>query len=125
MNTNATPPENNDVVIDVAKSRLSDLWTKEDYWAIWLGFLLLIFGTIIFFSNPPDGMQEKIVEAIEIFKLNTEKYPDSWNVYDSLAEAYMKNGNVELAIKNYQKSVEMNPDNENGKEMLEKLAKKK
>jgi tetratricopeptide (TPR) repeat protein len=64
---------------------------------------------------------EKIAEAIIIFKLNTEKYPASWNVYDSLAEAYMKNGDAQLAIINYQKSIEMNPNNENGKEMLEKL----
>jgi len=60
-------------------------------------------------------------DAIKIFKLNVEAYPDAYNVYDSLGEAYMENGDTELAIKNYEKSLELNPDNENGKRMLEKL----
>ena len=63
----------------------------------------------------------KINEAIELFKLNVLAYPNSSNVYDSLAEAYMKNGENELAIKNYQKSLELNPDNTNAIRMLEKL----
>jgi len=65
--------------------------------------------------------EEKFDEAIVIFKLNVEAYPESFNVYDSLGEAYMKKGNKELAVQNYQKSLELNPDNENGKQMLEKL----
>ena len=66
------------------------------------------------------GMK-KIGEAIAIFKLNVEAYPQSFNVYDSLGEAYMINGDKELAIKNYQKSVELNPQNTGGIEMLKKL----
>ena len=62
-------------------------------------------------------------EAIKIFKLNVEAYPESYNVYDSLGEAYMENGDKELAIQNYEKSLELNPDNENGKRRLEKLKK--
>jgi cytochrome c-type biogenesis protein CcmH/NrfG len=38
-------------------------------------------------------------------------------VYDSLGEAYMKKGEKELAIANYQKSLELNPDNANGNDM--------
>jgi imidazolonepropionase-like amidohydrolase len=64
---------------------------------------------------------KKVAEAIEIFKLNVEAFPKSSNVYDSLGEAYMVNGDKELAIKNYQKSVELNPQNTNGIEMLKKL----
>ncbi|HWS98766.1 MAG TPA: serine hydrolase [Pyrinomonadaceae bacterium] len=60
-------------------------------------------------------------EATEIFKLNVEAFPDAWNVYDSLGEAYMLKGEKELAIKNYRKSVELNPKNEGGIEMLKKL----
>ncbi|HKR01154.1 MAG TPA: serine hydrolase [Pyrinomonadaceae bacterium] len=60
-------------------------------------------------------------EAIEIFKLNVEAFPGSWNVYDSLGEAYMLKGEKELAIKNYQKSIELNPQNNNGIEILKKL----
>jgi len=59
--------------------------------------------------------------AIEIFKINVTEHPDSWNVYDSLGEGYMTIGEKELAIKHYQKSLELNPDNENGKMMLKKL----
>ena len=63
----------------------------------------------------------KTKEAIEVFKLDVDEYPKSWNVYDSLGEAYMKNGDKELAIQNYEKSIELNPDNENGKMMLKRL----
>ena len=66
---------------------------------------------------------KKIKEAIEIFKLNVEAYPQSANVYDSLAEAYMINGDKELAIENYEKSIELNPKNTNAAEMLKKLKK--
>ena len=59
--------------------------------------------------------------AIAIFKLNVEAYPDAFNTYDSLGEAYKKIGNKKLAIKNYQKSVQLNPRNEGGKEMLAEL----
>jgi len=64
---------------------------------------------------------KKVKEAIEIFKLNVEAYPQSANVYDSLGEAYMIDGNKELAIKNYQKVLELNPQNANAVEMLKKL----
>jgi tetratricopeptide (TPR) repeat protein len=59
--------------------------------------------------------------AIEIFKMNVADYPESSNVYDSLGEAYMKCENKEEAIKNYQKSLELNPENERAKMMLEKI----
>jgi urease alpha subunit len=42
--------------------------------------------------------------------------------YDSLGEAYMANGDKELASKNYRKSLELNPKNTNAVEMLKKLA---
>ena len=67
--------------------------------------------------------QEKIKEAIEIFKTNVKLYPESSNVFDSLGEAYMKDGNKELAIKNYEKSLELDPKNDNAKKMLEELKK--
>lgn len=62
----------------------------------------------------------KVKEAIEIFQINVEEFPDSWNVYDSLGEAYLEDRQKDLAIKNYRKSIEMNPENTNGKEMLKK-----
>jgi len=65
--------------------------------------------------------QKKLPEAIALFKLNVEFYPNAWNVYDSLAEAYMTNGDKALAIANYKKSLELNAANSNGTEMLKKL----
>ncbi len=59
--------------------------------------------------------------AIEIFKLNVEMHQESFNGYDSLGEAYMKAGNKELAIVNYKKSLELNPNNKNAETMIEKL----
>jgi hypothetical protein len=64
-------------------------------------------------------------DAIEIFKLNVDQFPKSSNVYDSLGEGYMNDGNTKMAIKNYEKSLKLNPDNENAKKMLEKLKEKK
>jgi tetratricopeptide (TPR) repeat protein len=64
---------------------------------------------------------QRVAEAIKIFKLNVEAFPDSWNVYDSLAEGYMVNGDKQLAIEFYNKSLEINPDNTNGKQMLERI----
>lgn len=66
----------------------------------------------------------KTKEAIEVFKINAETYPKSGNVYDSLGEAYLKEGNKKLAITNYKKSVELDPANEAGKKALEELLKK-
>ena len=64
---------------------------------------------------------KKVREAIEIFKLNVEAYPQSASVYDSLGEAYMMDGDKELAIRNYQRAVELSPQNTNAIEMLKKL----
>ncbi|HLW31339.1 MAG TPA: serine hydrolase [Aequorivita sp.] len=60
-------------------------------------------------------------EAEAVFKLNVEAFPKSSNVYDSYAEALMEQGKNELAIVNYKKSIEINPANQNGIDMLKKL----
>jgi uncharacterized membrane protein YadS len=52
-----------EVVTDKAEGKLSDLWKKEDYWAIWLGFILLAIGMIIFIPRPPENMRETIAGA--------------------------------------------------------------
>jgi tetratricopeptide (TPR) repeat protein len=64
-------------------------------------------------------------DAITVFQRNVQDYPQSSNAYDSLGEAYMKTGQKDLAIKNYEKSLELNPKNDNGKEMLKKLGEMK
>jgi CubicO group peptidase (beta-lactamase class C family) len=65
--------------------------------------------------------EKRYTEAIAVLNLNVELYPQSSNVYDSLGEAYMKSGNKELAIKNYKKSLELDPKNENAANMLKTL----
>lgn len=40
-----------DIVVDRSKAQWSDLWLKEDYWAIWIGLILLLVGTALVFSN--------------------------------------------------------------------------
>ena len=64
---------------------------------------------------------KKVAEAVGLFKLNVEDFPDSWNAFDSLAEAYMVGGDSELAVKYYQRSLELNPANTNAAEMIKKL----
>jgi CubicO group peptidase (beta-lactamase class C family) len=64
---------------------------------------------------------KKLKEAIEIFKLNVEAYPQGFNTYDSLGEAYLVSGDNELAIKNYKRSLEVNPQNTNAASTLKRL----
>ncbi|NNE99939.1 MAG: hypothetical protein HKN25_13040 [Pyrinomonadaceae bacterium] len=63
----------------------------------------------------------KVDLAIEFFKLNTELFPNSSNAYDSLAEGYLINGDKQLAINFYEKSLELNPKNRNAARQLKKL----
>ena len=63
----------------------------------------------------------KLNQAIRIFQLNIEAYPQSGNTYDSLAEAYMDDGDKALAIANYHRSLQINPSNANAVKMLQKL----
>ena len=64
---------------------------------------------------------KKFNDAIRILQLNVEAYPQSSNVYDSLGEAYMDDGNKPLAIANYRKSLELNPKNRGAVVMLQRL----
>ena len=57
----------------------------------------------------------------EHLEVNVLNYPDSWGAHHSLGEAYMVRGGKELAIESYERSVELNPYNENGKTQLEIL----
>jgi hypothetical protein len=63
----------------------------------------------------------KFDEAIRIFQLNVEAYPQSGNVYDSLAEAHMDDGKRSQAIADYRESLQKNPKNRNAVQMLQKL----
>ena len=65
--------------------------------------------------------RKKNSESIAIFRLALEVYPRSSNLYDSLGEAYMINGDKKNALVNYQKSLELNPENNNARDKLEQL----
>jgi tetratricopeptide (TPR) repeat protein len=60
----------------------------------------------------------KVKEAVAIFKLNTQAFPKSSNVYDSYGKALMALGNKTEAIENYKKSVKLNPGNQGGIKIL-------
>lgn len=88
-------------------------------------------GTFPGYGKPNEGTlnglgytllrDKKLDEAIKVFQLNVQEFPKGWNTYDSLAEAQMNAGKKDLAIQNYQRSLELNPDNKNGADMLKKL----
>jgi glyoxylase-like metal-dependent hydrolase (beta-lactamase superfamily II) len=65
--------------------------------------------------------RDRFDEATAILELNVEAYPASFNTYDSLGEAYMLGGRTEAAIANYERSLELNPDNTNASSMLARL----
>ncbi len=68
---------------------------------------------------------DKMELAKNIFKVNVLLYPESSNVYDSYAEACMKLGEDDLAIKNYKKSLELDPNNSNAEAMIVEINKKR
>lgn len=62
-----------------------------------------------------------VEEAIEIFKLNAENFPNSSNAYDSLAEAYLLNGQHKSALVNYKKSLALDESNMSAQEAIKRL----
>jgi hypothetical protein len=72
--------------------------------------------------------QKKIIEAIDVFKTNAAKNPQSWNVWDSLADGYEQKGDKKLAIENYKKAYKLVKDDGNKKrieDILKKLSESK
>jgi hypothetical protein len=65
---------------------------------------------------------KRMADAVTLFTFNTEQYPNSWNVYDSLGEAYADNANYDLAIMNYRRSLALNSKNTGAGKMLKDLA---
>jgi tetratricopeptide (TPR) repeat protein len=65
--------------------------------------------------------QGRIDQALFIFEANARRHPDSWNAHDSLGEAYVKAGRTRDAVRSYERSLRLNPNNANAKKMLETL----
>lgn len=59
--------------------------------------------------------EQKYQDAIEVFKINVALYPESDNVYDSLADAYLKSGDSLSAFHNYKQALELNTGNKRAK----------
>ncbi len=69
--------------------------------------------------------QKRLREALEIFKLNVHLYPASANAFDSLGEIYAELGEQAAAIKNYEQSLKLDPQNKNAEEQLKRLSVKR
>lgn len=63
----------------------------------------------------------RINEAVKVFALNAKENPQSANVYDSLGEGYLSIKNYALALENYKKSIELNTENTNARNMISKV----
>jgi tetratricopeptide (TPR) repeat protein len=63
----------------------------------------------------------KADEALVIFRLNVEQFPEASNTWDSLADVYATQGDTVRAITFYRRSLELDPDNDNAVEQLKKL----
>ncbi|MEM6348344.1 MAG: alpha/beta fold hydrolase [Bacteroidota bacterium] len=68
--------------------------------------------------------EEELAQAIAVFALNTALFPQSANAWDSYGEALLLAGRETEAIEMYQKSLALNPNNQNAREILERLKKK-
>jgi len=64
---------------------------------------------------------DRLSDAIKVFEFNVKENPKSFNAFDSLAEGYFNKRQFELSKLNYEKSLELNPENTNAKEMLFKI----
>lgn len=65
--------------------------------------------------------ENRLPDAIAVLRLEVQEYPQYWNAYDSLGEMYLHAGNKPLAIQNYEKSVQLKPDNQGGIQALKRL----
>lgn len=64
---------------------------------------------------------DRLRDAIDILALNAQTYPSSSDAYYALADAYRRHGDIQLAVRNYRKSLELNPKNTRAAQWLEKL----
>lgn len=94
-----------DVVIDRGEGRISDLWKKEDYWAIWLGFVILLLGVIIYFPRGPEDMREKIDKANATLQTEAERAPFKtiawYNASDSKKKLKATSSDIGKTIKTF------------------------
>ncbi|MCB2145594.1 MAG: YeiH family protein [Deltaproteobacteria bacterium] len=83
-------PNQENLAIDIAKSSFSDLWKKEDYLAIWLGFIILVVGLAIFLPRPPANMNDDFVKFNSILKQEASRAPFKTIAWHEASEAKKK-----------------------------------
>ena len=66
---------NTDVVVDDGRAKWSDLWKKEDYWAIWIGFLLLAIGAYLYISQAPADISAKVATQNQVMEAESARAP--------------------------------------------------
>ena len=100
--------------VDAARAEFQKLRTvdKDKYFFLERGFNVI--GNKFLSPN-------KTAEAIELCKMNLVLFPESANAYYRLADAYMKVGNKEHAIENFEKSLKLNPNNQSAIDALKQL----
>jgi len=64
---------------------------------------------------------QKTAQALDVFELNTRVFPEAFNTWDSLGEALMSSGRGEEAIRAYERSLELNPENTNATTMISRI----
>ena len=64
-----------EIVVDKAEFKWSDLYKQEDWWAIWLGAIVLIIGLLIFLPNPPKDLEQKIGQYNAIMEQEAQSAP--------------------------------------------------
>lgn len=57
-----------------------------------------------------------------MLKLSIKIFKESANLYDSLGEMYLLQGNKKLALENYKRYVDLNPNNEEVKKIINELS---
>ncbi len=92
--------------------RLSWDFTPPEYLVNRIGYLML-----------QSRNESEKAKALGFFILNTENFPNSYNSFDSLGEAYEVLGDTENAIINYQKSLDLNPGNVHAEMKIKNLQK--
>jgi len=81
-----SPPEP-DIVVETVTFKWAHFYTKEDSWAIWLGFALLAIGLLIFLPRPPVGAEQIIAEANAAMQAESEQAPfKTVGWYDALGK---------------------------------------
>lgn len=81
---------NTDVVIDDGSAKWSDLWKKEDYWAIWLGIAVVVIGYVLFIARAPANFQEVIASSNQVMLAESEKAPFRTIAYYEAQDAKKK-----------------------------------